>query len=118
MNHLERLARRVRDDPRFLALVLAFYAESERLDDAALAARLGCPPENLPMLRLCRAPDPAPAVFQTDIARIAARFGADPDTLAAAVRRGEVLVKFRAANFQDCGTLMAARDGNPGKAET
>ena len=53
---LDALARRVADDPFFLGSALARHAESHGLDDAGLAAALGCSVETLAMLRLCRLP--------------------------------------------------------------
>jgi hypothetical protein len=110
MNHLERLSQRISNDPWFLAFTLALYAESEQINDDALAARLACPRGNLAMLRLCRTPDLEPVAFGRDIDQIAERFDANAGALAEAVRRGQVLAKFRAATMQERGTLLAARD--------
>ena len=55
---LDRMAQRAEADPFFLASLLALYAGSEQLDDAGLAAALGCPVETLTDVRLCRAPRP------------------------------------------------------------
>ena len=55
-NPLDRLARRVEEDPFFLASLLAEYARAEGLDDLALAQALDCEPEALTGIRLCRAP--------------------------------------------------------------
>jgi hypothetical protein len=117
MDHLERLAQRVSSDPLFLAFALTLYSESEQLNDDALASRLACPRENLSMLRLCRTPDPEPVAFGRDIDQIAARFGANAGALAEAVRRGQVLARFRAAAVQDRGTLLAARDDDPSETQ-
>jgi hypothetical protein len=108
---LERLARRVESDPFFLAAPLARFAESERLDDEALAVRLGCDQDTLTRLRLCRNPEPEPPQFAADVERIAARFGLDADRLAEAVRRGQTVLRFRAAGTGGTGSLLAARDG-------
>src|SRR5688572_8918031 len=89
------MAARVSTDPFFLAHPLAEYARSERLDDPALAARLGCRVEGLTRLRLCRSPRPDPAEFRADVAAVAERFGIDPATLAAAVRLGQGLAGLR-----------------------
>jgi hypothetical protein len=110
MNHLERLAERVVNDPLFLAFALSLFAKSEQLDDKALAIKLGCTRENLAMIRLCRFPELDPMAFSRDIDLIAARFGADPSALGQAVRRGQVLAKFRAADVPERGTLLAARE--------
>lgn len=121
---LERLARRVQPDPFFLAAPLARYAESQQLDDHALAARLGCDGDVLTHLRLCRNPEPLPPHFWKDVERVAARFHLDPDRLAEIVRFGQALLSARppegsAANPAS-GYLMAARekaDGKPAPAK-
>lgn len=104
---LDWLSRRVEDDPSFLASVLADYATAERLDDAGLAAALGCPLENLARVRLCRTPRADPAGFRADVAEIAAAFAVDPLRLASAVRRVQSLRQFRGAAAP--GSLLAAR---------
>jgi hypothetical protein len=109
--HLEKLARRVEDDPFFLASALKLYAKSEDLDETMLADVLGCAKESLPLLGLCRAPAEEPAQFQKDIDRIVERFQVHPDVLAEAVRRGQTIVRMRRSTAKDKGTLLAARDG-------
>jgi hypothetical protein len=112
--HLERLAGRAAADPFFLAGALSAYARSEALDDAGLAARLGCTPTVLTLLRLCRAPRPEAPVYLQDVARIAARFNLDGERLAEAARQGQALLCLQdpAAGRQDsaAGFLLAARD--------
>src|SRR5262249_59305673 len=93
---LDHLANRVAADPFFLAFPLAEYARSERLDDSALAAALGCRVEDLTLLRLCRMPRDDPAGFRADTAAIAERFGIAPAKLADAVRRGQGLARLPA----------------------
>lgn len=113
MSPIEHMARRVATDPFFLAYPLAEFATSERLDDAGLAAALGCKEADLPLIRLCRAPRPDPVGFRDDIAAVAGRFGIDGGTLAAAVRHGQGLAKLRAATATPApepGFLLAARD--------
>jgi hypothetical protein len=110
---LEALARRVENDPFFLAGLLADYAGSENLDDVGLAAALGCEPEALTAIRLCRAPRPDRDGFRQDVDQIAARFGLDADRLTAVVRRGEALRRLRSAAPSGHGFLAAARDGEP-----
>ena len=107
---IEALARRVESDPFFLAFSLASYARSERLSDAALAVRLGCDRDQLSRIRLCRRPRPEPALFQEDIARVAAAFNISGDVLAQAVRRADALSALRPAPSHNAGLLMAARD--------
>jgi hypothetical protein len=67
---LSSLARQAEQRAGFLAAVLAAYMTREQINDQALAARLGCSPDTLPRLRLCRVP--RAAHFDDDIARIAA----------------------------------------------
>jgi hypothetical protein len=69
-------------DRWFLSAALTDYQDRHRLDDAALAAELGCDPAALVRLRLCRMPRPGPAA-EEDIAAIAGRSGID----GAALRR-------------------------------
>jgi hypothetical protein len=105
---LNTLARRVENEPFFLASTLALFARSEELDEESLCRYLRCPPESFAMLRLCRTPDEDPMGFQRDVKRIAERFGADVDALAEAVRRGQTLQRLQQAAAT--GTLLAARD--------
>ncbi len=111
--YLAHLADRVADAPDFLACALAEYARSERLQDAALAARLGCGVDTLTHLRLCRMPRGQPPLFWQDIERIAGRFSVDVDGLAEVVRRGQSLLNLRkveGGRQQEPGFLLAARD--------
>lgn len=110
-NRLENLASRLESDPFFLACPLKLYQTSERLDEKGLAAALKCSKESLVSIRLCRSPSGENESFQDDIARIAARFSADADSLAEAVRRGQALFHM-ASGRAASGTLLAARDGD------
>jgi hypothetical protein len=117
---LAPLAARVADDPFFLAAPLAVLARTERLDDAGLARALGVPEGRLSELRLCRPARPEPEHFWPDIRQIAGHFGIDPETLADAVRRGQMVLRLRAdpsAPAGGTGTLLAARDAEPPPAE-
>jgi hypothetical protein len=67
-----------------LAAVLEGYQVQQHLDDAALAAQIGCSPEGLTHLKLCEAP--RPERFDEDVAQVAAHVGADPAKLAAALK--------------------------------
>lgn len=109
---LSALARRVEDDPDFLAAALAAYARSENLSDADLARRLGCLPSRLPALRLCRSPRTDPEQFQADIDRIAAAFAIDGGIITEAVRLADSLRALGGPSLAD-GYLMAARDRSP-----
>jgi hypothetical protein len=103
------MARRVQNEPFFLASTLVLFARSEGLDKETLCRFLRCPPESFAMLCLCRTPDEEPTGFQRDVKRIAERYGADADALAEAVRRGQTLQRLQQAVVG--GTLLAARDG-------
>lgn len=109
--HLDQLAKRLEDDPLFLACALAAFARSEELDDAGLAARLGCPAAALTHLRLCKAPRAEAPRFGQDVRQIAERHGIDANVLAEAARRGLCLLEMRGGRAAaDTGSLMAARD--------
>lgn len=108
-NRLESLARRVEENPGFLASALADYARSEALSADALAAQLGCDVRQLGKLRLCRRPRFGSEPFSADVARIASEFGIDRDILLEAVRRADALAALRDV-VGDAGYLMAARD--------
>jgi hypothetical protein len=108
---LEQLAKRLEKDPFFLACPLRIYAQSEKLDEAQLAHRLGCPTDALIRIRLCRAPAGDAAAFQGDIERLAAEFHLDASVLIEAVRRGQALLRMRASTPTQ--TLLAARDAEP-----
>lgn len=107
---MARLARRVEDDPFFLASALKEYALSEGLDGRGLAAALSCPAGTLARLALCRRPRPTPPLFRQDIDRIAAHFGVNADALAQIVRRADALAALGRSVEDERGTLMAARD--------
>jgi hypothetical protein len=109
---LEKMARRVQDDPLFLAWALAEYARRERLDDDALAAALGCPVETLTPLRLCRTPGGGPAEFQRGVDRIAEHFGVDAEVIEEAVCCAEARRRLR-EEAGPRGMLLAARDAEP-----
>jgi hypothetical protein len=109
-NHLEHLARRLEDDPFFLACPLRLYAKSEELGEGGLAEALKCSKEALMSVRLCRAPSPDESFFEC-IERIATRFAANAEALAEAVRRGQAL--FQMAQVATTSRiLLAARDGD------
>ena len=104
---LDHLAERVKGDPWFLAHPLAEYARSAGLDDAALAAKLGCAVAELTAVRLCRAPQPD--TFRADLAAVAERFGLN---LLAAVQHGTGLARLREGTKAgaEAGWTIAAQD--------
>ena len=104
----ELFARQTADRPHFLGFHLAAFAARERLDDAALAARLGCAVPTLADVRLCRAP--RPEAFRADVTAVAAKFGLNPLALAEAAKARPV-VPARADHAPDgAGAVLAARD--------
>lgn len=107
---LKRLARRAEKDRKFLAFVLAEYAQSEGLDDAGLARALGCTEETLTGVRLCRPPRAEAADFRADVREIADYFSLDAVRLAEVIRQGEVFQLLREGGGGGPGFLMAARD--------
>lgn len=107
---LKRLARRVENDPRFLAGLLTEYARSEGLDEAGMARELGCEEAILTGLRLCRAPRPEAADFRQDVRQIAEHFSLDAVRLAEILRQGEAFRLLQQGGVGAPGFLMAARD--------
>lgn len=99
----------MRDDRFFLASALEEYARSEELGRESLAEELGCVPEMLGRLGLCRRPRSDPHGFREDVDRIASRFGISSERLAEVVRRSDALSALAGAR-QEAGTLAAARD--------
>jgi hypothetical protein len=111
---LDRLATKASADPAFLGFRLAAFAAAEGLDDAGLAARLGCEPAALTAVRLCLAPRPG-ANFREDVLCVAGKFGLDAVALAAAAKYGRVGAVRADAPAEPPGMILAARDreGNP-----
>ena len=107
---LENLARRLANDPFFLACPLKLFAKSADLAEEQMAEKLGCSVETLTLVRLCRAPSADPGQFQKDITRIASRYRVDADALTQAVRQGQAIYSMRMV--PNAKTLMAARDGD------
>ncbi|HEX5270535.1 MAG TPA: hypothetical protein VFW33_08625 [Gemmataceae bacterium] len=84
---LARLARRAAGDRFFLSHALTAYQDRQGLDDAGLAALVGCPVAVLPSVRLCRTPRvDDPAAFEDDVKVISDRFRLDAVALARIVR--------------------------------
>lgn len=115
-NNLEHLARRLEDDPFFLACSLKHYAKSEGLTGEKLASGLKCTEESLLRVQLCRAPTADDDSFFGEIERIATRFSVDAQALAEAVRRGQAICEMTTTEHS-AGTLLAARDGENQKTD-
>jgi len=67
--YLPNLARLAARRDVLLAAVLERYQAQHQLDDAALAAQIGCSMEHLTHLKLCEVP--RPNCFDADVAQIA-----------------------------------------------
>lgn len=105
---LRRAAERASARPFYLASALQALAHAERLDDAELAARLGCDMDRLPALLLCRRPTGEGAMFRADVEAIADRFGVSAAGLAQMLRRADALVRLRETGQQRPGSVLAA----------
>lgn len=105
---LRQAAERASQRRFYLASSLLAYARAERLDDAGLAARLGCDPASLPALLLCRRPTGEGPVFRADVEAIAERFGLDAARLARLMRTADALVALGGTATEQVGGLLAA----------
>ncbi len=114
MSHpLRKASQRARSRPFFLASALDTYRESLGLDEIGLAAYLGCDPEDLPLLALCRRPAGEPAELRSDASRIGARFGLQAQRLIELLRLVDALEALQSgaqAGVLARGLLAAARD--------
>lgn len=109
---LDTLAARASSEEFFLGFRLAAFAAREKLDDAALAARLGCEVAALAQVRLCRAPrlDSA-AAYRADVTAVAAKFGLNPLALAEAAKAAPAVpARAVADRVEPAGAVLAARD--------
>lgn len=121
---LAALARRLRDDPEFMASALAEYQAVERASDSALASYLHLDPSQLSRLALCRRPDTGSPSFGDQVRQIAAFAGADLTALAGLLRQVHALTTLRNLPGHEApaasdslvtrGLLAAARDREPG----
>lgn len=75
---LWRAMRALAADPGLIAGVLAAARRRGLLTDAELAAHLALPPERLPVLALCRRPDPTAPDFSECVEALARFVGCDP----------------------------------------
>ena len=92
-----------------MAGLLAVYQEMQRMDEQQLAAELGCAPERLPLLGLCREPRRDQAQFAADVREIAGYAGAKIGQLARLIRSVDAARALRSRRG-DAGYLAAARD--------
>ena len=99
---VSRLASR---DPFYLGWYLARYSEMMAVDIADVAGELGCLPEVMNTMSLCRAPRTEPPHFREDVEAVANRFQVRADRLANMVRHVQAST--------DEAVLLAARDRGP-----
>lgn len=88
---LASLAARLRDNPGFMAYVLAKYEQQERLSDETLAKDLGVTPAKLSRLALCKRPTGNSPQFADQVRQIAAYIGVDAAELARIIRQVDSL---------------------------
>ena len=112
---LRHAARRASQHPFFLAADLEQFRVHRGIQETDLARFLGCSPEVLPKVALCRRPDPESPRFRSDTHRIANFFDLQTDHLVQLIREVDVLKALREASpaaEQEVarGFLVAARD--------
>ena len=88
-------------DSFYLGWHLVSYAEMTGMSMAEVGMELGCLPETVDSMSLCRAPRAAPH-FREDVEAVADRFQARGDSLARIVRYVQV--------SSDADVLLAVRD--------
>lgn len=101
----------------FLAADIDYFRSLKSLNDQELSDFLGCQPDELPRLALCRKPRLVGTEFSKDVVRIAQAFGLKAERLAALIREVDVIRSLREASpsvveESSPGFLMAARDNN------
>lgn len=89
-------------DPFYLGWHLARYSEIKGMSMGEVGRELGCLPETINSIALCRAPRAEPPDFQNDIERVADRFQIRADRLMGIVRYAQV--------SDGESVLLAARD--------
>ena len=81
-----KIARLASDDPFYLGWHLARYSEMRGMSMTELGRELGCLPEAVNSISMCRAPRSEPPHFRSDIERVADRFQVKADRLMRIVR--------------------------------
>lgn len=99
---LLKMSRLASDDPFYMGWHLARYSEMKGLGIEKMGKELGCLPETVNSISLCRAPRPDPPHFQYDIERVADRFQVRADKQMRIVRYVQIA--------SDESMLLAARD--------
>ena len=108
MSSIEELVRRLKDNPDFVAYVLARYQEQEGISDENLPAVLGTLPELVSRLALCRKPQTDAANFATSVREIADYTLVDESLLASMIRQISSLEALSKSSRHEF--LAAARD--------
>ena|SRR6185503_17090931 len=89
------MVNRARQNAFFLGRTLSEYGQANGLDDAALAAKLGCTRQGLSRLALCRCPDDRDPSFAKDIHAIASFAQCSANALIDVVRQVRALHALR-----------------------
>lgn len=105
---LSELAKRLRDDPHYMAYVLARYSEHEGISEGNLAEALGTLPHLAIRLALCRVPDVATADFAVRVRQISDFTLTDEALLASIIRQVSSIQAL--SNASERQLLSAARD--------
>ena len=112
---LRHAALRASNNPFFIAGDIERFRTRREMQESDLAGYLGCEPEILHKLGLCRRPDPDSSTFHSDVHRIADAFGVSSNILIQLIREADSLnvlgtdVPVAKPNPLE-GLLMAARD--------
>lgn len=88
---LQYAARRAAQDRFFFSEYLIEFRIARGIAEDELAQLLGCSPDILPKLSLCRRPDSESPRFRTDVERIAVSFNIQPRCLLQIIREVETL---------------------------
>lgn len=112
---LLRLIERASNDAFFLGHALRHYKTIHHMDDKALAKWLGCKPDGLERLALCRCPSDSTSTFQSDVERIATFSSCSAERLLRLLREVAAITSLAQASneFSTETMLMAARDRRP-----
>ena len=110
---LQHAAARAAARPHFLAHALFVFRTHQDWDESQLATYLGCQPDTLALVGLCRRPRQDPAKFRDDIQKISERFSLEAERLAMLVRFVDAMDAFQAGSQSGALSselLAAARD--------
>ncbi len=99
---LLKMSRFASNDPFYLGWYLGRYSEMREMSLAEVGMELGCLPETVNSISLCRAPRSESPHFRRDIERVADRFQVRSDRLMGIVRYVQI--------ESDESILLAARD--------